>query len=432
MKASKFFLAAASAVIASSMLTAPASAGTLDQANWALKFVNKKIVSMSGNNPRVRELIKKNEKAMDKLSTYQRLKKYGNIFKSSSSLESGAISGSSVNPTAGGAISGGSVNPTAGSAISGSSVNPAAGSAISGSSVNPAAGSAISGSSVNPAAGGAISSGNVVPAIGRSILGSFEPSNYIPTFKPTLGNFTLTPSVVAGLENPLAKFAPFTSLTNSNPYAFALTHPELLGTTVNAAGTVVNAAGSFVKSTLGGIGSLFHFGHRTHSTNTPPVSKTATPTVYNPSAENSSLPVKNLSADSQLGISASIEGKISIEINSAAKSASGYTGVIVDCRGLNARRAMSPVIKDIHGEIIYGDKNIDPDKAVEIGMVGYATNMADVNISRAGSNPLVVRAIDVINFGDNPVISAEDGLSILKANGAGKFLEEGNVVFLVD
>ena len=93
---------------------------------------------------------------------------------------------------------------------------------------------------------------------------------------------------------------------------------------------------------------------------------------------------------------------------------------------------MSPVIKDIHGEIIYGDKNIDPDKAVEIGMVGYATNMADVNISRAGSNPLVVRAIDVINFGDNPVISAEDGLSILKANGAGKFLEEGNVVFLVD
>ena len=136
---------------------------------------------------------------------------------------------------------------------------------------------------------------------------------------------------------------------------------------------------------------------------------------------------------SAISVSASVEGKITVEIDAPEPvKEKTYTGVIVDCRGFNARRAMSPVIKNVSGEIIYGDRNIDPDKAVEIGMVGYATNMTDADISRAGSRPLVVRAIDVIHFGDNPVISIEDGLNILTANGAGKFLEQGSVVFLID
>ncbi len=530
MKTSKFFMATASAVLTSALLTAPASAGTLDQANWAIKFMNKKIVSMSGNNPRVRELVRRNEKAMDNLSNYQRLKKYSNLFRSSgsfdmseplnggffdssfggsvtpaagslvnggsvtpaagslvnggsvtpaagSSVNGGSVNpaagssvtggsvnpaagslvnGGSVNPAAGGSVSGGSVNPAAGSSVTGGSVNPAAGSSVTGGGVNPAAGSSVTGGSVNPAAGSSVTGGSVTPAAGGSVSGGsvnpladnvfsgisvnpsgvgsifsrFAPANYIPTFTPAVSSFTFEPPFVTEFKNPLTKFAQLTSLAESNPYAFALTHPQLAGTAVNAAGTAVNAAGSLVKSTLGGIGSLFGIGRRSSPASTSTKSANLTPAIVNPAAENSTPPTQNLSTG--VKISASVESKISVEINSSKKVSSGYTGVIVDCRGLNARRAMSPVIKNVRGDIIYGDKNIDPDKVVEIGMVGYATNMSDENISRAGSKPLVVRALDVVNFGDNPVISLEDGDSILTANGASKFLEQGNVVFLVD
>lgn len=118
---------------------------------------------------------------------------------------------------------------------------------------------------------------------------------------------------------------------------------------------------------------------------------------------------------------------------SAAPAPSGraigsYTGLIVDCRGLGLKPAMSPVIKNAAGTAIYGYKNLDYDAIVEQGMAGYTRDIN--NAARAGSNPLIVRAEAVANNGANPVLSTADANRVLIENGATGFLDGAKVVFV--
>lgn len=113
------------------------------------------------------------------------------------------------------------------------------------------------------------------------------------------------------------------------------------------------------------------------------------------------------------------------------KAVGGYTGLIVDCRGLGLQTAMSPVIKNDGGSPIYGYKNLDSDKVVSLGMAGYAKDFN--NCQRAGSNPLIVKAVRVEgNCHCNPVITTADANRVLIENGASKFLDNTNVVFVRD
>ena len=107
-----------------------------------------------------------------------------------------------------------------------------------------------------------------------------------------------------------------------------------------------------------------------------------------------------------------------------------YTGLVVDCRGLGLKTAASPVIINANGTKIYGHKNLDLDKINSIGMVDYVSDPK--NISRAGSHPLIVKAIALKNFNRDPVVSLADSNRILIENYATKFLKELNVVFLFD
>ncbi|MBR1578917.1 MAG: LPP20 family lipoprotein [Selenomonadaceae bacterium] len=106
----------------------------------------------------------------------------------------------------------------------------------------------------------------------------------------------------------------------------------------------------------------------------------------------------------------------------------GYTGLIVDCRGLNLNPVMSPVIKNADGESIYGHKNLDPDYVIANGMASYTT---DINASdRAGNNPLVVKATSVENHNGYPVLSTADANRVLIENKASGFLDKTKVVFV--
>lgn len=105
-----------------------------------------------------------------------------------------------------------------------------------------------------------------------------------------------------------------------------------------------------------------------------------------------------------------------------------YTGLIVDCRGMYVNCVMSPVIKDANGRKIYGHKNLDYDRIIREGMATYAHNMGEA--SRAGSNPLVVRAIWLDDLDANPVLSKEDADMVLYENKTSHFLENIAVVFL--
>lgn len=106
----------------------------------------------------------------------------------------------------------------------------------------------------------------------------------------------------------------------------------------------------------------------------------------------------------------------------------GYTGVIVDCRGFRVNPVMSPVIKNANGTNLYGHKNLDPDFVIANGMASYASSMSEA--TRAGSNPLVIKAVRMENFDAYPVVSVSDGDLMLYENQSARFLDNTAVVFL--
>ncbi|MBR2773904.1 MAG: hypothetical protein IKD73_02830, partial [Selenomonadaceae bacterium] len=111
------------------------------------------------------------------------------------------------------------------------------------------------------------------------------------------------------------------------------------------------------------------------------------------------------------------------------RSSGNYTGLVVDCRGIGTLNpVMSPVIKDESGAKIYGHKNLDYDRIIREGMATYAQDMSQA--SRAGSNPLIVRAVRLDDLNANPVLSMEDSNMVLYENKSSHFLEDIAVVFL--
>ena len=112
----------------------------------------------------------------------------------------------------------------------------------------------------------------------------------------------------------------------------------------------------------------------------------------------------------------------------AGQAIGGYTGLIVDCRGLGLKPVMSPVIKNANGEPIYGYKNLDSATVIANGMASYTPDLSTA--ARAGSNPLVVQAVGLDNHNGNPILSVADANRVLIENGASGFLDRTNVVFV--
>ena len=114
----------------------------------------------------------------------------------------------------------------------------------------------------------------------------------------------------------------------------------------------------------------------------------------------------------------------------ASMAEGDYTGLIVDCRGLELQPVMSPVIMNSNGTKIYGHKNLDIDRVISEGMADYVDDTE--HVSRAGTNPLVVKAVSVQNFNSNPVLAIPDSNRVLIENYATKFLKDLKVVFIFD
>lgn len=106
------------------------------------------------------------------------------------------------------------------------------------------------------------------------------------------------------------------------------------------------------------------------------------------------------------------------------------TGVVVDCRGLNLDRVMSPVIRDTSGRAVYGTQHVESDWVIKHGMASYVHDETPGDLTRAGSNPIIVKAVSLDNHNWDPVISKEDADKILSANQANGFLQKCPVVFI--
>ena len=124
------------------------------------------------------------------------------------------------------------------------------------------------------------------------------------------------------------------------------------------------------------------------------------------------------------------------EIQDRVKNGTNYTGVIVDASGMGLMASFSPVIYGTNGRAVYGIQNINYDRAISQRMVGYAKNLASaMNLSRIGSTPLVVKAVQVRGGRNsvnpvNVVVSVEDANKILLANEKSNMLQDGSVVFV--
>ena len=130
--------------------------------------------------------------------------------------------------------------------------------------------------------------------------------------------------------------------------------------------------------------------------------------------------------------STSITVDVDINTTVGGISSGRYTGLVVDCSGLGLESVMSPVVKNNNNQAIYGAKNLDIDKVIEMGMASYATSANDsVSRDRAGNNPLVVKAVKVDGIiKGNPVVSVADSDKILIANQSDMFLDNCAVVFV--
>lgn len=111
-----------------------------------------------------------------------------------------------------------------------------------------------------------------------------------------------------------------------------------------------------------------------------------------------------------------------------------FSGLIIDCRGLKLKPALSPKLIDESGAEIYGSSYVTKEWAVKYGIVGYSKDIqAAAKLERVGSQPGSLKAVKA--SGDNltdVVISDKDAADVRSAAKNLKFLSECRVIFVVD
>jgi len=112
-----------------------------------------------------------------------------------------------------------------------------------------------------------------------------------------------------------------------------------------------------------------------------------------------------------------------------------YTGLILDARGLSGMPSMSPKILAPDGREVWGTMDVDPAFVISVGIAGWVHSMDGPRgaraSSRSGSNPLIVKAVEVRGPAKcNFVVSERDAAIIRKANEKTGFLEKFCVLFI--
>ena len=150
--------------------------------------------------------------------------------------------------------------------------------------------------------------------------------------------------------------------------------------------------------------------------------------IFNSTAiTESKIEKKDIKHDRQIIISglellfAPIEGEI-IDLSNVPEGA--FSGLVVDCRGLDLERAMAPNIIDADGKTIYGSKNIMDTAIIQHGLVSYSRSDNPKDWPYVGNNPLVIKATGLADFRQNPVVRKEDGEAVLAAVQKYDFLKQ--------
>jgi hypothetical protein len=111
-----------------------------------------------------------------------------------------------------------------------------------------------------------------------------------------------------------------------------------------------------------------------------------------------------------------------------------FSGLVIDCKGLNIKPALSPKILDESGREVYGSAYVSREWAIKYGIVGYAKDVQQAAKSdRVAPNAGKIKAIKA--SGENStdvVISDSDAADIRSASKNLKFLSECRVILVID
>jgi hypothetical protein len=112
----------------------------------------------------------------------------------------------------------------------------------------------------------------------------------------------------------------------------------------------------------------------------------------------------------------------------------GYTGVVVDARGLGITPALAPVIFGQDGYGAYGYFGVSRNSVVQKGMVAYSvSDNPKVLAERVGDRPLMVRGLSAYGSWRTDVVIAADEARLVRAvTKAGPVADGCRVVILVD
>jgi hypothetical protein len=106
-----------------------------------------------------------------------------------------------------------------------------------------------------------------------------------------------------------------------------------------------------------------------------------------------------------------------------------FTSLIIDARGFNLKRSMSPVLRKLDGSILWDGSGVDVEIVIEKGLVCYQSSLETALVDpRCGKSPMQVTAVGV--NGSDPILSDEDSARILAENKQGKYLDRLDVILL--
>jgi hypothetical protein len=113
----------------------------------------------------------------------------------------------------------------------------------------------------------------------------------------------------------------------------------------------------------------------------------------------------------------------------------GFTGLIVDARGMGLSRSMSPRLRRMDGSDVWTGGGASAEFVIDEGIVAYVRSLEEArNHARAGANPLVIRAVQrhETPFPSDPRLSDDVADSLLKCAERDGFLKKFKVVFIID
>jgi len=115
-------------------------------------------------------------------------------------------------------------------------------------------------------------------------------------------------------------------------------------------------------------------------------------------------------------------------------SATIYTGLVIDARGLGVKPAMAPKILSEGGQEVYGFSVVDRNWVIQQGMAGYSKDLGAAQAhERVTDRPLTVKAVAASGTNKTDIVIANADAQLLLGSGSHlAFLEKARVMLVVD